>query len=649
MKLELQNIGGFVGVHEFELKKGINRITAPNAKGKSSLLRGIQCLASDDEDVFRDTLNDDSDAGYVKLNDAYIRHLRRVNGAVQANPSVDHTFFDENSQWRNAEKIAFFTPKSRVVLEIDQNAFDVLKFVESISEAEIVGSDIRRKEAQLEEKKRELEEYIENLTIAQKLDAEIRTMRGEIAKLQGEVQKLQTEIEKETGTKDLTKVGKDIAAKKQEIRDLEERLRSREGEVTRYQEQYEKAHALYERLREEIDDFEEKSETESIEELGEELHEHERRKKDLKLGKDLLDNILGVVDKAYKIFGEPERVIPDSAKEDILLSHAYGLLGKPGECPVCGGSAVLESLDSRRKELRECITDLSKEIRGEDEKIKIIKGERDEFKRKKENINLKRRERDKAKRDYNDLLNELKERKNLRDGVKEEIADKTHELEILEQQYEAAAKTVRIESRDHLNKVREKIGAYENEIRNNQQEIDRLTQEIPDYTIGESLEEYATKKRRGLDHLRSEIEELKDQYEHEVFGAVDKFNANINDIYKDMGFTTFRKIEIVKKIERGRLTSLDAIVEHESGKKQSLSSLSKAEQLTLGLVFQISAKENYIPDFPFFVIDDNMNTFDPDRSKAIMEYLSDKAEYVLISQQASPSEQQDLIIRYGFE
>jgi len=51
MKLELQNIGGFAGVHEFELKKGINRITAPNAKGKSSLLRGIQCLASDNEDV----------------------------------------------------------------------------------------------------------------------------------------------------------------------------------------------------------------------------------------------------------------------------------------------------------------------------------------------------------------------------------------------------------------------------------------------------------------------------------------------------------------------------------------------------------------------------------------------------------------------
>ena len=118
-----------------------------------------------------------------------------------------------------------------------------------------------------------------------------------------------------------------------------------------------------------------------------------------------------MVDKAYKIFGESERVVPDIAKDDPLLSETYALLGKPGECPVCGGSIVLESLDSRRKELRERITDLSKEMRSEDEDIKIIKGERDEFKRKKENINLKRRERDKAKRDYNDLLNELKERR----------------------------------------------------------------------------------------------------------------------------------------------------------------------------------------------------------------------------------------------
>jgi len=649
MKLELQNIGGFTGVHEFELKKGINRITAPNAKGKSSLLRGLQCLASDSDDmgVFRDSLNDDSDSGYVKLDNEYSRNLTRVNDAVRVNTSADHTFFDENSEWRNAEKIAFFTPKSRVVLEIDQNAFDVLRFVNSISGAEVVGADIRRKEAQLEEKKRELEMYIENLKGAQRLDAEIKTMRGDIQRLQEEVQELESEIAKETGTMDLTKVGEDIGTKKQEIRDLEERLRSREGEVKRYRDQYDKTHALYERLKEEIDDFEQRSETESVEDFTEKIQVHERRKKDLKTGRDVLDDLQGVVDKAYKIFGESEHVTPDRTKDDSLLIDAYGLLGKPGECPVCGGNAVLESLDTRRKELRERVTDLAKAMRSEDEDIKVIKADRDELQRKKDEINSKRRDRDTAKRDSEAHLNELNKDKDLTDKIADEIAEREYELKHLESEYKDAAKTASTENKDHLNELRKKVGAFETEIRNNQKEIDRLTAAIPDYKVGEPLEEYAKKKEQGLSRLRSEIEELKDEWEHEVFGAVDLFNTNINDIYKAMGFTTFRSIEITKNLVRDRLNSLDVKVEHESGKVQSLSSLSKAEQLTLGIVFQISAKENYIPEFPFFVIDDNMNTFDPDRSESIMKYLSDKAEYVLVSEPVPPSEQEELAIRYG--
>ncbi|MEA1894134.1 MAG: archaea-specific SMC-related protein [Euryarchaeota archaeon] len=639
MKLELQNIGGFAGVHRFELKKGINCITAPNAKGKSSLLRGIQCLASDDEGLFRDVLNDDSDSGYVKLGDEYVRHLMRVNGVVHAYPSEDHIFFDENSEWGNVEKIAFFTPG---------RGFDVLRFVNSISGAEEIESGIRRKEGPLEEKKRELEEYIENLTTAQKLDAEIGTMHGEIQKLQGEVQKLRGEIEKETETRDLTKVGEDIAAKKQEILDLEERLRSREGEVKRYQDQYEKARALYDRLDEDIADFEQKSESESVEEFTGELHKHERERKNLKIVKDMLDDLQGVVDKAYKVFSDSGRVPLPCIKDDPLLHKASILLGEPGECPVCRGGAVRNMLDDRCKELKECATDFAKEIRGEEEEMKVIKADIRELTDRIDGIDMKRRERDKAKRNSNDLLKELDDRKNLRDGVDEEIAEKVHELGILEQQYADAAKTVRTESRDQLNKVREKIRGYENEIRNNQNEMDRLTREIPDYTIGESLEDYANKKRLGLDDLRLKIEGLKDEWEHEVFGAVDLFNKNINDIYKEMGFTTFRDIKITKEILRGRLTSLDAVVEHASGKKQSLSSLSETERLTICLIFQISAKENYIPAFPFFVIDDNMRTYDPEQYYSITRYLEGITDYVLTSQLVPRSEQGDLSIEYGF-
>jgi len=424
MKLELQNIGGFTGVHRFELKKGINRITAPNAKGKSSLLCGIWCLANDDADIFREVLNDDSNSGYVKLGDEYVRHLMRVNDVVHANPSEDHTFVDENRDWRNADKIAFFTLGS---------GFDVLRFANSIiSGAEEIESDIRRKEAQLEEKKRELEEYIENLTTAQKLDAEVGTMRGEIQKLQEEVQELEGAIEKEIGTRDLTKVGEDVAAKKQEILDLEERLRSREGEVKWYQDQYEKARALYERLDKDITDFKQRSKTGSIEEVTENLHKHERKRKDLKIVKDMLDDLQGVVDKAYKVFDGSERApLPESIKDDPLLNKASTLLGEPGKCPVCRGGADRNLLDEMRKELKECATDFARAMRGEEEEMKVIKADRREFQDRIEGINSKRRERDKAKRDSNDLLKELDDRENLHDYVEEEIAGKVRELEIL--------------------------------------------------------------------------------------------------------------------------------------------------------------------------------------------------------------------------
>jgi uncharacterized protein YhaN len=279
----------------------------------------------------------------------------------------------------------------------------------------------------------------------------------------------------------------------------------------------------------------------------------------------------------------------------------------------------------------------------------MIKLDMKELQDKVDGLRAKRRALDEAKRNAEEYHKDWDERKDTLDAIERDISERESELENLERQYEDATKNVQTKSRERLNEMRKKVGGFENEIRNNHKQIDRLTSEIPDYMIGETLEEYARKKNKGLEQLRMEIGELETQYDHEVRGAVKRFNDKINNIYHDMGFTTFRDIKIQEETTRGRPSSLDVIVEHESGKKQSLSSLSKAEQLTLGLVFQISAKENYIPAFPFFVIDDNMNTFDPDRFKLALEYLADKAEYVIVSQPVSPSEQDELVIKYGFE
>ena len=62
-----------------------------------------------------------------------------------------------------------------------------------------------------------------------------------------------------------------------------------------------------------------------------------------------------------------------------------------------------------------------------------------------------------------------------------------------------------------------------------------------------------------------------------------------------------------------------------------MSHLNKVEQLALAIVFQIAAKEIYIPDFPLFVIDDNMKTYDIEQYYSIIRYIESSVDYLLIS------------------
>lgn len=70
MKITVENIGGLKGTHKFVFDKGLNVINAPNAAGKSSLLKGIYlafCGSVLDEDELRQYLYDRSDSGSVRI------------------------------------------------------------------------------------------------------------------------------------------------------------------------------------------------------------------------------------------------------------------------------------------------------------------------------------------------------------------------------------------------------------------------------------------------------------------------------------------------------------------------------------------------------------------------------------------------------
>ena len=619
MKLELKNIGGLVGTHEYDLQPGVNRITGPSASGKSSIIRGIECLVIDDNDLFRRTLNNDNEIGHVKFGD-YERNLQRVDAKTVKASIDDKTFYEKKSEWGYAGDIVFFTPESNVVAEIEHGYFDVRRYIERISIVEDIKPVIFRKEQQLDGKKKELEQCIDNLTRAQELEYDVEMLEGEIEELQEEEADLGKTVEKETGNKDLMIISSDIVSKKQDVREGEARLRRREGEVIRYTDKYEIIKGKYDRLDAIIRKFEvDYPDPESQRNvLNGEMRIHEDKKAQLRSEKDQVDNIRNLVESTYEL----------------------------GVSPFDNKPIAIEVLDERRKELRIKSADLASKMKYEGEQIKHTKAEINDINNSIAKQPSLRCECDRSRAEMNAAKKELNQRQHLTDDIDAEITGLEDELKVLRKEYNEISNTLKSESKDELKDVQAKIDIFENNVKNKTREIDKLTVSIPYYIIGESLGDYANRKNSDLEKLRNDIVSFREQFEKQMFGPVDMFNTSIQDICTNIGFKSFNELEIVKTMKWGELDSLDIIIQHKDGTDRSIDTLSKTEQLMLGLVFQIAAKDHYMPDFPFFVIDDIINEYQ-EIYEDVLKYLSDKTEYVIISQNVPYSEQKEVVIKHS--
>ena len=97
-------------------------------------------------------------------------------------------------------------------------------------------------------------------------------------------------------------------------------------------------------------------------------------------------------------------------------------------------------------------------------------------------------------------------------------------------------------------------------------------------------------------------------------GAAKKFNSTINNVIEELKLEDFEDIHI--DLEDYRL-----IVVRKGGKIQPLGALGGAERGIIGGILQISCKQTYLKDIPFFIGDDIILEFDPDMSETFMNYL----------------------------
>lgn len=138
-----------------------------------------------------------------------------------------------------------------------------------------------------------------------------------------------------------------------------------------------------------------------------------------------------------------------------------------------------------------------------------------------------------------------------------------------------------------------------------------------------------------VDELQKKIDFLDkaDQYirtrREEIVDAIrTRFNGTINDIYRKMGFKDSENITITPDYT----VTITKKVKSKEVEDFPLDALAASERVTLGIALLMAAKQEYLPNFPFFVVDEVITSYDPTRFDKVKNYIKGVTDYVMVTQ-----------------
>jgi hypothetical protein len=117
------------------------------------------------------------------------------------------------------------------------------------------------------------------------------------------------------------------------------------------------------------------------------------------------------------------------------------------------------------------------------------------------------------------------------------------------------------------------------------------------------------------------------------------FSKKVTDLYKKLGYSDFGSIEIGPDFKVSVMREKEGkIVEN-----FPLDALSTSERLTIAIAFLLSAKNEYVNDFPFFVLDEVITSYDPERFKIMKNYLKESEDYIIVTELASDIKELEVV------
>jgi DNA repair exonuclease SbcCD ATPase subunit len=607
--LELENICGFVGRHRFEFREGLSEVVAPNASGKTSLVKALLAMYSPDAVPPEDLLNLDANEGGIRLEidgSTFIRRFRKEKGKIA---EVESRPVTRDSRPR----YIILDPQlgeiiRRIVLETRADLTDYLTEVFRLSEFRKKRDDLRSEVEQLKAKIDYLRKQVVELRFYEeerrRLEEEYRKKLKELEKLKvapiERAQEIQTRMsslsrrlgETESRLRDLREKLIPVAQDKQKTLQLEiDRLRRI---VSEFYENYPDPDAYIEKLKDLI-----KQVDEQVMRWQKELVEFRAR----------LSAELSIIENAMRSRASVCPVCGRNVENpEVFWSSRYEATTKSLESIIRDYETKIKSAEQERARLWSELEKVVKEYN----KVKEIKS-----------IKLPKYE-----LEYSNVAKAL-------ESYEKEIKILENEKERITKEIEGLKQMLSEEERKAIERrteIEKEVGRIEQQIKDLEEHVAKLS---------ESSKELAEAEQR----LKQSQEELS-RVEREIYDTLaklkDEFARIASEIVRELGFTWIKAVRLVSDAE-GKKFEVRIIRVLPSGREveQPLTTLSTSERAAVALIavltgYRLRLLDEYKGLVPV-IADEALLAFDPQRYEKILEELKKHAKYVIVTRLEEPS------------
>ena len=621
LSVEVRNLGG-IEESTVGLRTGVNVLSGRNATNRTSFLRALMgALGSDGV-----SLKADADAGSVTLRTptgTYSRRLERRAGGVQdsGDPYLDDPTL--------ADLFAFLLESNEARQAVSRQD-DLREVIMRPVDVEAINAEIE----ELRAEKRRVDERLDELG---DLDAERAELEAERADLDAEIERVEAELEDERAA--LEAMEGSVEATQAEQEALDERLETLQSvqselEETRYRRETERESV--ETLREEREGIESELDglpegrTDEREGIEAELDALRQRQSELDSTTSQLQSVIQfneeMLEGTNQAVAEALRGESESTGENLtdqLLAEESVV------CWTCGSevdSADIESTLDRLRAVRQETLAERREIGEEIESLTAEKREleaaadtRAELETRLERTNSEIERRTERIESLTDQLAELRER--------------ASELEAEIEAHEQSTNSTVLEQHTAITQLEFELGRLESDREAVDEQLDALEDKAAER---ERLDADREELSERLETLRTRVEALETE-------AIEAFNDHMDAVLDTLGYDNLERIWIERTTETvresRRLVEQSAFELHivrstDDGRayEDTIDHLSESEREVTGLVFALAGYlvHEVYEELPVMVLD-SLEAIDADRIAALVDYLSEYAETIVVA------------------